>query len=102
MNAILKSFEEQPFVIPDEPSPMILTNWAAPDYEPIFLERMRRLQNIRTSENPEATWTGLREFYKDDPVKFINDWGMTVDPRNPEIGLPAAVPFILFHVSFCS
>jgi phage terminase large subunit len=29
-------------------------------------------------------------------VAFITDWGMTFDPRNPELGLPAVVPFVLF------
>jgi hypothetical protein len=39
----------------------------------------------------------LRLFYRDNPADFINDWGMTFDPRNLDIGLPAAVPFLLFN-----
>jgi hypothetical protein len=38
----------------------------------------------------------LKEFYKTHPVEFIMDWGMTVDPRNLEIGKSATVPFLLF------
>lgn len=38
----------------------------------------------------------LKVYYKDHPVDFINDWGMTYDPRNPEVGLPTSVPFVLF------
>lgn len=34
--------------------------------------------------------------YRDNPIDFINDWGVTVDPRLPEKGLPAVVPFRLF------
>jgi phage terminase large subunit len=38
----------------------------------------------------------LKLFYRDHPVEFINDWGMTSDPRNVEIGLPVHIPFVLF------
>jgi hypothetical protein len=30
------------------------------------------------------------------PGRVHHDWGMTFDPRNPEIGLPAQMPFLLF------
>lgn len=72
---------------------MIAIDWGNPDYAPIYAERARRLENIRS--NPEIL-SGLKEFYKTHPVEFINDWGMTFDPRNVEIGLPAIVPFLLF------
>jgi phage terminase large subunit len=64
-----------------------------PDYEPVYKERKERLERIRA--NP-AIVPGLKEFYRENPVQFINDWGMTFDPRNPEVGLPAVVPFIMF------
>lgn len=64
-----------------------------PDYERVYRERMERLERIR--KDP-AILTGLRGYYKDYPVQFITDWGMTYDPRNVEIGLPAIVPFLLF------
>lgn len=64
-----------------------------PDYARIYQERGRRLVNLR--KDPEIL-AGLKEFYKTHPVEFINDWGMTFDPRNIEIGLPAVVPFLLF------
>lgn len=64
-----------------------------PDYTPIFAERQRRLLALRAKP---SLFVGAREFYKNNPADFIHDWGITVDPRNIEIGLPAAVPFFLF------
>lgn len=64
-----------------------------PDYNAVYEERAKRLSNLRA--NPELI-PPLKEYYKTNPVSFINDWGMTFDPRNPERGLPAIVPFVLF------
>lgn len=64
-----------------------------PQYTPVFAERQRRLLAIR--EKP-ALLRGAFEHYKNNPADFIDHWGMTVDPRNIEVGLPAAVPFILY------
>lgn len=64
-----------------------------PDYDRIYQLRAERLQRIR--DNPDLL-PGLKEHYKANPVDFINDWGMTFDPRNAEIGLPTVVPFLLF------
>lgn len=64
-----------------------------PDYNQVFEWRMERLQRIRA--NPE-TLPALKAFYRTNPAQFIIDWGMTVDPRNVERGLPARIPFLLF------
>lgn len=64
-----------------------------PDYEAEYAKRAERLKRIR--ETPVIV-PGLKEYYKEHPVEFITDWGMTFDPRNVEIGLPATVPFLLF------
>jgi phage terminase large subunit len=69
-----------------------VSNWA-PDYEAIFAERAARLKRIRAT--PEII-PGLKEYYRDHPVEFINDWGLTFDPRNAEVKLPTTVPFLLF------
>jgi phage terminase large subunit len=69
-------------------------DWSNPDYAPIYQERTERLTRIR--EQPELI-PALKEYYKTRPVEFINDWGMTFDPRNLEINLPANVPFLLFE-----
>ncbi len=64
-----------------------------PDYAAVFAERIRRLNRIR--ENPRCL-PNLRDYYREHPADFINDWGCTVDPRNIELNLPAVVPFVLF------
>jgi phage terminase large subunit len=68
-------------------------DWLNPDYEAVYAERAKRLKNLR--DHPELV-AGVKEHYKNNPVDFITDWGMTFDPRNVERGLPAVVPFILF------
>lgn len=54
---------------------------------------MRNLEQLRA--HPERL-PAIKAYYRANPADFINDWGMTYDPRNLEIGLPATVPFILF------
>lgn len=70
-----------------------MAEWA-PNYEATYADRAERLKRIRS--NP-VILPGLKEFYKDHPTEFINEWGMTFDPRNAEIGLPTTVPFLLFE-----
>lgn len=64
-----------------------------PDYDRIFEIRSKRLAKIRSTD---GMLEGLLDHYKENPVDFINDWGMTCDPRNAERGLPVNIPFILF------
>lgn len=64
-----------------------------PEYGPIFLARAARLRLIR--QDP-ALRDALFVHYRDNPADFINDWGVTVDPRNAERDLPVAIPFVLF------
>lgn len=64
-----------------------------PDYEAVFKERAEKLVKIR--KNPEYL-AKIKEYYADNPVDFINDWGCTFDPRNAERGLPTVIPFLLF------
>ena len=71
-------------------------NWQHPDYDEVFKERIARLERIRNDENPAAVVAGLKSFYKQNPVAFIRDWGVTFDPRMAELGLPTTMPFILF------
>lgn len=68
-------------------------DWLNPDYSLIFEARIAALERLRAK--PELL-PSIEAFYKDNPVAFINDWGMTFDPRNAEIGKPTTVPFILF------
>lgn len=68
-------------------------NWRKPEYDAIWIKRATRLKNLR--KNPEIL-LGLKQYYKDNPVQFITDFGTTFDPRNAEIGLPTVIPFLLF------
>lgn len=69
-------------------------DWKSPDYGPIFEERAKWLARLRA--DPDLV-PPLKEFYREKPVDFITDWGMTFDPRNAEIGKPTVVPFVLFE-----
>ena len=64
-----------------------------PDYAPVFQQRLARLRHIR--QHPEVL-PQLKAYYRENPAQFINDWGVTYDPRNIDKGLPAVVPFLLF------
>lgn len=64
-----------------------------PDYIKVFNFRLERLARIR--KDPSCL-IDLKLYYKENPVKFINDWGVTFDPRNINKKLPSVIPFILF------
>lgn len=64
-----------------------------PDYREVYASRMDRLRRLRARP---SDLPAVRAFYRDHPAQFITDWGMTFDPRNPERGLPASIPFVLF------
>lgn len=69
-------------------------DFCAPDYAAVYRWRAERLARIRAmSEDERAT---LNAYYRDNPAQWITDWGMTFDPRNIEIGLPAVIPLLLF------
>jgi phage terminase large subunit len=72
-------------------------DWKRPDILAVIQERTERLRRLRA--NPAAL-SALRTFYADNPAQFIDDWGTTHDPRNPERGLPATIPFRLFPRQF--
>lgn len=65
-------------------------NWANPDYSKILECRLEALDRIR--KNPLAI-PKLKDYYSTHWVDFINDWGMTFDPRKP---VEKYSPFILF------
>lgn len=75
-------------------------NWKNPDYVEVFEWRVERLNRIRAAVAAEGqtprTVPLLLQYYKDNPAQLIIDFGMTFDPRNPERGLPSALPFLLF------
>jgi phage terminase large subunit len=68
-------------------------DWQKPDYAAVFAWRVDRLTKLR--RNPEML-PALKAYYRGNPAQFIIDWGVTLDPKNVERGLPSLVPFILF------
>lgn len=55
--------------------------------------RLALLAKLR--KNPELV-PMMKAYYKANPAQFIDDWGVTFDPRNIAKGLPSLVPFRLF------
>jgi phage terminase large subunit len=74
----------------DNPTPI---DWRAPDYAAIFRERSKRLARIRSGD---VDIEKLRLYYADHIPQFINDWGVTVDPRVIGKDKPRIMPFVLF------
>jgi phage terminase large subunit len=68
-------------------------DWKNPDYGPVWDERARRLQRINAE--PELI-PPLKLYYRDAPWDFIDDWGVTFDPRVIDRGMSALMPFVLF------
>lgn len=72
-------------------------DWKKPDYDRVVAHRLAMLARIRS--DPKATSSivaDLKDLYREHPAQMVCDWGITVDPRNIERGLPAVVPFIPF------
>lgn len=70
-------------------------DWRLPAYAPVWAERQRRLLWIR-EDKTGVRLARLKRHYRDNPADFINDWGVTYDPRNADVGLPTNIPFLLF------
>jgi len=68
-----------------------------PDFDAVFRKRLDVLEKIRTDPDPTPIWADLKALYREYPAQMIVDWGVTVDPRNLDVGLPVIMPFILFE-----
>lgn len=68
-------------------------DWKNPDYDAVFRIRTARVERMRAE--PEIV-PRLREYYASHPADWINDTGMTFDPRLAERGMRTVVPFVLF------
>lgn len=81
------------------PRPEDSFNWLAPDYGPIWKARLRRLAKLRSDP---AYLQACRVYYPTHIADFIQDWGVTVDPRNAKPANPGAprkpvlMPMVLF------
>ena len=68
--------------------------WPYRPYTEIIAERANRFIKIQADPNLQL---GAKEYYKDKPVEFINDWLVTYDPRNStNPDRPTTMPFVLF------
>lgn len=68
-------------------------NYRTPNYSAIFAQRAQRLERLR---NDPDLLAAVKVHYRSNPWDFINDWGMTFEPRNIERGLLPAIPFVLW------
>ncbi len=68
-------------------------DFRSPDYTEVFRRRLALLGRLRTDRE---LLRAFKVHYRHNPADFINDWGVTYDPRNIDAGLPAIVPFVLF------
>lgn len=69
-------------------------DWKNPNYDEILNARMDNLRWLR--ESPDNLQQ-MKDYYAEgNYADFINDWGMTFDPRNAERRLPTLIPFVLF------
>lgn len=71
-------------------------DWNNPDYVPIIKERAQRLSWLRDEEHGAKRLLALKLFYRTRVVEFIQDWGVTYDPRNAEVNRTVFMPFLLF------
>ncbi len=75
------------------PAPSVIPAPWPPVYRDVFA---RRLDTLVVIQHDNVAIAALRRYYKLDPVAFINDWGVTIDPRNAPGKLPTLLPFVLF------
>lgn len=76
-------------------------DWQHPDYGPIWQKRVGMLSKLRNGD-PEKGISAAqylhacKVYYRENIDRFIEDWGVTVDPRNAGTGRPVIMPFLLF------
>lgn len=70
-----------------------LFNWYAPDYQPVWADRVKRMAKLKADQ---GLVMATKMYYRENTADFINDWGCTVDPRNARTIRPIIMPFVLF------
>lgn len=68
-------------------------DWGNPPYNDIFQARVEAMRRLRS--RPEAL-PALRQYYRANPRAWINDFGVTYDPRNAGSARPTLMPFVTF------
>jgi len=71
-----------------------MIDYENPDYTDIFIERKSLLDELN---NDPVMVSAFKTHYRSHPWAYINDFGMTFEPRNVEAGLIASIPFVLWE-----
>lgn len=71
-----------------------ITNDWPPNYSKVYEDRQWLYYNLKANK---SLINGAKEHYLTRPIKFINDWCITYDPRNSSEINPTVMPFILFR-----
>lgn len=71
-----------------------MLDYRNPDYQAIFAKRIANLQRMRKDAGLLAA---CRIHYRNNPIDFIADWGVTLDPRLIKRNLPAVIPLVPFQ-----
>jgi hypothetical protein len=68
-------------------------------WNPVYSEEFKRRKNKfdLCKKNPDLQ-KGARQYYKNHYIDFIQDWCITIDPRNSGTKKPSKMPFILFPI----
>lgn len=68
-------------------------DWRNPDYVSVFKQRAERLAKLRADP---ALLVNFKVYYRTHLDDFINDWGVTVDPRVSSKGRSPIMPLLLW------
>ena len=78
-----------PVVVPGDG----LFDYIRPDYQPIWSRRVKRIAQLHADPDLLAR---CKAHYKHNVADFIDDWGVTVNPKNAGTHRPIIMPFKLF------
>lgn len=78
-----------------EPAPaVVMFDYLTPDYQPVWQARIERIARL---EADPLLLAACKLYYRDHIADFINDWGVTVNPKNAGTPRPVIMPFVLFQ-----
>lgn len=80
-------------IVPADSVTPALFDYLRPDYAPIWARRVKRIAQLQASPDLLAA---CKAHYKHNIADFIDDWGVTVNPKNAGTHRPIIMPFKLF------
>lgn len=69
-------------------------DWQHLDYTKVYRERTARLQRLRAGGSD--AWDQAVNYYRSNPVDWVEDWCFTADQRVAGLGKNPTIPFTLF------